>query len=315
MHQTTRLAINLNPLSKDPFDRANSSELKFKECYNIYPTSMPTIPQTTKNGGGNNNIFSKYNKQTTMNSQSKMISLSTVRNKTKRKMLNYMLATPIGKNHTIMTSHTRNMKMHFNSNTALNSTSSIMGNNTSRGWTRKQKDNIHKMDSDHSISTQSGLKTNCSSSRKQSVLSRLIEDQIVIHDKALTERNCNDDTKKFLKLVANISDKNKNSLLLVNELRKIKSDEPKSQNEGLPIFKTGTKLNNYLIRGFIFGKDDGTEEISMAKQKEKITKVTYELENKRRKSKFDNLVEIHNLDGAIHIDNNRKLDKKILNND
>ena len=53
----------------------------------------------------------------------------------------------------------------------------------------------------------------------------------------------------------------------------------------------------------------------MAKQKEKITKVTYELENKRRKSKFDNLVEIHNLDVAIHIDNNRKLDKKILNND
>ena len=145
-----------------------------------------------------------------------------------------------------MTSHTRNMKMHFNSNTALNSTSSIMGNNTSRGWTRKQKNNIHKMDSDHSISTQSGLKTNCSSSRKQSVLSRLIEDQIVIHDKALTERNCNDDTKKFLKLVANISDKNKNSLLLVNELRKIKSDEPKSQNEGLPIFKTGTKLNKRI---------------------------------------------------------------------
>ena len=70
-----------------------------------------------------------------------------------------------------------------------------------------------------------------------------------------------------------------------------------------------------MIRGFIFGKDDGTEEISMEKQKEKITKVTYELENKRRKSKFDNLVEIHNLDGAIHIDNNRKLDKKILNND
>ena len=85
MHQATRLAINLNPLSKDPFDRANSSELKFKECYNIYPTSMPTIPQTTKNGGGNNNIFSKYNKQTTMNSQSKMISLSTVRNKKKEK--------------------------------------------------------------------------------------------------------------------------------------------------------------------------------------------------------------------------------------
>ena len=49
----------------------------------------------------------------------------------------------------------------------------------------------------------------------------------------------------------------------------------------------------------------------MAKQKEKITKVTYELENKRRKSKFDNLVEIHNLDVAIHIDNNRKLDKKM----
>ena len=65
-----------------------------------------------------------------------------------------------------------------------------------------------------------------------------------------------------------------------------------------------------MIRGFIFGKDDGTEEILMAKQKEKITKVTYELENKRRKSKFDNLVEIRNLDGAIHIDNNRKLDKK-----
>ena len=69
MHQTTRLAINLNPLSKDPFVRANSSELKFKECYNIYPTSMPTIPQTTKNGGGNNNIFSKYNKQTNEQSE------------------------------------------------------------------------------------------------------------------------------------------------------------------------------------------------------------------------------------------------------
>lgn len=103
-----------------------------------------------------------------------------------------------------------------------------------------------------------------------------------------------------MKLVADLTENETNNekkqLQLVNELRKLKTNEPKHKEEKLPVFKSGTKLNNYLIRGFSFMKENGMEAKEIAKQKELVSKVTEEIKKKRKKKEIEKYIQNNNFE-------------------
>ena len=97
-------------------------------------------------------------------------------------------------------------------------------------------------------------------------------------------------------LTENETNNEKKQLQLVNELRKLKTNEQKHKEEKLPVFKSGTKLNNYLIRGFSFMKENGMEAKEIAKQKELVSKVTEEIKKKRKKKEMEKYLQNNNFE-------------------
>ena len=136
-------------------------------------------------------------------------------------------------------------------------------------------------------------------SRRASVLSKILESpkRASLPKGCITERNQEDnETTKFLKLIANLSEQPQNSLVLTNELRKLKTTVPKAVVKKLPVFMKGTQLNNYLIRGFHFNSENAAEAKKLTKEKERITQATYQNEYKMKKKRFDVLTERYNLE-------------------
>ena len=136
-------------------------------------------------------------------------------------------------------------------------------------------------------------------SRRASVLSKILESprRASLPKGCITERNQEDnETTKFLKLIANLSEQPQNSLVLTNELRKLKTTVPKAAVKKLPVFMKGTQLNNYLIRGFHFNSENAAEAKKLTKEKERITQATYQNEYKMKKKRFDVLTERYNLE-------------------
>ena len=151
----------------------------------------------------------------------------------------------------------------------------------------------------HDIQTNNSTSVNKCYSRRGSVLSKILESPMRVSSPkgCITERNKEDnETTKFLKLIANLSEQPQNSLVLTNELRKLKTSVPKSVVKRLPVFMKGTQLNNYLIRGFHFNSENAAEAKKLAKEKERITQATYQNEYKMKKHRFDVLTERYNLE-------------------
>ena len=188
----------------------------------------------------------------------------------------------------------RNKKHIVNNIHIKNNTTTLPQLKKNRKYKKIISEQVH-----HEIVSSNPISNNKAYSRRGSVLSKILESpkRAPSPKGCITERNNEDnETTRFLKLVANLSEKPQNSLVLTNELRKLKTPVPKSVVKRLPVFMKGTQLNNYLIRGFHFNSEDVKEAKMLTKEKEIISQKTYQNEYKMKKRRFDVLTERYNLD-------------------
>lgn len=298
MLHTPRWKSSLTNLNKEAYDRATSSEFKFTDYSDVNPNQ-------SKLKGSNKSSF--------VNSKECPISLKNKKKiNEKTKIKNFFFNSNSKKQNSVL-SHTRNINDYYPNKTvssssdkskmiypSIYSTSSRKSKKKIKLISEKAKTNVieQKGNNQRRVSI---IKAD-PHSRRQSILSKILEDSPhKDHEpiQSLTERG-KDENTKFLKLVADLTENETNNekkqLQLVNELRKLKTNEPKQKEEKLPVFKSGTKLNNYLIRGFIFMKENGMEAKEIAKQKELVSKVTEEIKKKRKKKEIEKYIQNNTLE-------------------
>lgn len=299
MLHTPRWKNSLTNLNKEAYTRATSSEFKFTDYSDVNPNQ-------SKSKSGSKSSF--------INQKECPVSLKNKKINEKTETKNLFLNSKSKKQNSVL-NQTRNITDYYPNKTVSNShdkikiicppiysTSSKKPKKKLKLISEKKKINMNKPEETESYPRRTSIIKREPYSRKQSILSKILEDsphKDHEHIQSLTERG-NDENTKFFKLVADLTENDNNNekkqLQLENELRKLKTKEPKQKEEKLPVFKSGTTLNNYLIRGFIFVKENGIEAKELTKQKELVSKVTEQIKKKRKKKEIEKCIQTNNLE-------------------
>lgn len=297
MLHTPRWKNSLTNLNREAYNRATSSEFKFTDYSDVNPSQ-------SKSKSGSKSSF--------INQKEYPISLKNTKINVKKEVKNILVNSKSKKKNSVL-NQTRNINDYYPNKTVSNSNDKIriicpsIYSTSSRKPKKKiklisEKTIKNKTDENESYPRRTSIIKREPYSRKHSILSKILEDsphKDHEHIQSLTERG-NDENTKFFKLVADLTENDTNNekkqLQLENELRKLKTKEPKQKKEKLPVFKSGAKLNNYLIRGFIFVKENGIEAKELTKQKELISNVTEQIKKKRKKKEIERYIQTNNLE-------------------